>query len=81
MQLKLNYYKNIMNKLLSVKGYQFELIEDESGCLVHIKSALCKVPIVNFLNKNLPDNLNSIPKMKEYLTSMIDEYTKNDKVK
>jgi hypothetical protein len=66
-----------MNKYITTKGYQFELIIDESGCIVKIESDDCEDAILNFINKNLPNNINKIPKIKEFIEQMFDEYYKD----
>lgn len=67
-----------MNKFISTKGYRFELIPDETGSIVKVESDHCDNALLNFINKNLPDNISKIPKIKEFIDSMIDEYYKNN---
>lgn len=67
-----------MEKFIFVKNYEFKLIFNAAKCVEYIMSDYCDDSILNFLNKNKPNNLKKNPEIEKYITDMIDEYNKNN---
>jgi len=67
-----------MNNKIRIKNYVFELIRDESGCIIVVQSDYCEEGLLNFINKNLPKGIEKIPDIEKFIMEMISEYKKND---
>lgn len=65
-----------MKKIITVKGIEFEIFRDESGAFVAIESDYCDEAFLIFIRKNLPDNINSIPKMIDFIEHLHAEFYK-----
>lgn len=65
-----------MKRIITVKGIQYEIFQSESGCFVAIESDYCEEEFLFFLRKNLPDNIDKIPKMIDFISRMYSEFYK-----